>query len=336
MVGSASTFVIFLIMSDRTFARVFCENTFNEHGHDAAPVVEGFCCDLCHNKHVLPWRIATVSKVLEGKEADSIENVLELLGCQKQDPDMEILHSPKRVGLSKNQRKKENRRRRSTIRSKNLEGFTADELIVAFNLLLSGQNVQISNEQEKARNDVAAMLIQQNDRRNILSKLLDKDEPSSQLLIAIKATAQLINGVKDTHQAIITDVSLIARRQDWFFVMEDDNSFYKFSSNDDFAKYLPVDGDGVYRCGWEVASMRCVWLLCAYDPDEEIAYGFVNMGDNGNAEYGAIGVKELREIFQQFKLSSKQLYPLHDTFANGPVHGDDLKKGPLKGYLRNL
>lgn len=145
---------------------------------------------------------------------------------------------------------------------------------------------------------------------------------------------ETIDGIMTGIGTLLNATVVKQSRNDWFF--QENDSYFEFPTNAEFAEHLPLDGDDVYRCGWEIASMGYMWILCAYDPNTELAYGYVNMGDNECAEYGPIDIEHLRECFNKFKLTLKQLYPLTETFATGPVSRDDLKKGLLKGYLGNL
>lgn len=226
---------------------VVCAGDFEGHGNNPAPVHDnGECCDECNRSVILPARFKLMS-----------EHVAET-DPEKDASDEVMLGSPKKSGMTKNQRKKENRRRRS-----------------------------------KEATDVGEL------------KVIDED----------------------------AEVLKAGPKYDWFCQMEADNSYFKFPSNEEFARFLPIDGDDKYRCGWEIASMGYLYLLCAYDPEIECAYGYVNMGNNDNSEYGAIDIEDLRKCFNRFKLTLKQLYPLTETFGNGPVSGVDLRKGPLKNSL---
>ena len=38
------------------------------------------------------------------------------------------------------------------------------------------------------------------------------------------------------------------------------------------------------------------WFITEYDPEEELAFGFANLGDDQNAELGYISIRELKAI----------------------------------------
>jgi len=50
----------------------------------------------------------------------------------------------------------------------------------------------------------------------------------------------------------------------------------------------------------------CDWFICEYDPEEEIFFGYANLNDDINAEWGYISFRELKDIKVSVSTYSKE------------------------------
>ncbi len=46
---------------------------------------------------------------------------------------------------------------------------------------------------------------------------------------------------------------------------------------------------------WELPHVGFYWLIAEYDPNERLAFGYANLNDDINAEWGYISIDELEE-----------------------------------------
>ncbi len=70
-----------------------------------------------------------------------------------------------------------------------------------------------------------------------------------------------------------------------------------------------------------------MWYITYYDPNTNLAYGWVNLGNRRDAEWGTINIAELRDIFNTYKTTLRQLFPMTGIFENGAL---ELKDVPFR------
>ncbi len=65
---------------------------------------------------------------------------------------------------------------------------------------------------------------------------------------------------------------------------------------------IPLEEKIIYEC-WIQPLVDFYWLLAEKDPDKRIAFGYANLNDDINAEWGYIDLNELESI-GAFKLDN--------------------------------
>jgi hypothetical protein len=71
------------------------------------------------------------------------------------------------------------------------------------------------------------------------------------------------------------------------------------------AKQENLGDDAIVHAHYFVGS--CDWWVTEYDPDDDLAFGFVNLGDPGNAELGYISLAELEAVRAPIRLNGRRL-----------------------------
>jgi hypothetical protein len=101
----------------------------------------------------------------------------------------------------------------------------------------------------------------------------------------------------------------------------DENEYWRFPTREELRDNIPakLSDERLFYCGWEIASLGHIYLIYQYDYRTDIASCYISLGDRDNAEFGSIMMDEIREAYNKYKKTFKQVYPLIETFAHGPV-----------------
>jgi hypothetical protein len=69
-----------------------------------------------------------------------------------------------------------------------------------------------------------------------------------------------------------------------------------------------------------------VWYIIGYDREYDTLYGYVNLNDLGNAEWGIIDRGEMKGCFYASRIlvAQRWVFSLHYTFSNGPISISDI------------
>jgi hypothetical protein len=69
-----------------------------------------------------------------------------------------------------------------------------------------------------------------------------------------------------------------------------------------------------------------VWYVIGYSSEYDTLYGYVNLNDLGNAEWGIIDREEMQESFYKSRTCVMQrwVFSMHYTFINGPISIADI------------
>ena len=57
---------------------------------------------------------------------------------------------------------------------------------------------------------------------------------------------------------------------------------------------VPLDEKIIHQ-KWEIPYLDFYWLIAEIDPKEQLAFGYANLNNDENAEWGYISLDELRE-----------------------------------------
>jgi hypothetical protein len=75
----------------------------------------------------------------------------------------------------------------------------------------------------------------------------------------------------------------------------------------------------VFYCGWEIPGQKYMWLISSYNQVNETAFGWSLIGNLDDAEFGAIDIQDLRDAFNKFKGTDREIYAMTEAFAHGPL-----------------
>jgi hypothetical protein len=64
-----------------------------------------------------------------------------------------------------------------------------------------------------------------------------------------------------------------------------------------------------------------VWYVIGYSSEYDTFYGYVNLNDLDNAEWGVIDREEMGESFYGSRtlVTQRWVFSMHQTFVNGPI-----------------
>jgi len=57
---------------------------------------------------------------------------------------------------------------------------------------------------------------------------------------------------------------------------------------------IPTDQKTIYQ-RWHIPEIGFYWLIAEIDPEDNLAFGYTNLNDEYNAEWGYISLAELEE-----------------------------------------
>jgi hypothetical protein len=79
--------------------------------------------------------------------------------------------------------------------------------------------------------------------------------------------------------------------------------------------------DSLVHCAWEAPGLGFVWYIIGYDREYDLFYGYVNLNDLANAEWGIIDREEMKGSFYASRtlVVQRWVFSLHYTFSNGPI-----------------
>jgi hypothetical protein len=69
-----------------------------------------------------------------------------------------------------------------------------------------------------------------------------------------------------------------------------------------------------------------VWYIIGYSSEYDTFYGYVNLDDIVNAEWGIIDREEMGESFYKSRtlVMQRWVFSMHHTFSNGPISIADI------------
>lgn len=80
----------------------------------------------------------------------------------------------------------------------------------------------------------------------------------------------------------------------------------------------------------------CDWYIAEYDPEYRVFFGFANLGDPQNAEWGDIPLDELTEINIRGVEIDRDLYWKPKKFDEIPIAGLTKETAPILIHLRSV
>jgi hypothetical protein len=89
--------------------------------------------------------------------------------------------------------------------------------------------------------------------------------------------------------------------------------------------------------GWESPIIGYYWYISHYDHENDVFYGFANLGDDDNSEWGIIDRGELERVYLHLHGTVRMAFPMLDTFSKGPVRAQDLPMSSIicRGFPMN-
>jgi len=113
----------------------------------------------------------------------------------------------------------------------------------------------------------------------------------------------------------------------WWY--KDDEPF--FPSEEECAKHLPaypygedITKSSFIQIAWEIPSLGFIWYIHSYSPRTKVFFGFTNLDDWKQAEWGDISYNDLKTAFYINLSSLESMCPCPYTFRRGPVMIKDI------------
>jgi hypothetical protein len=76
--------------------------------------------------------------------------------------------------------------------------------------------------------------------------------------------------------------------------------------------------------GWESPATAFRWYISHYNHENDVLFGFVKLGEDETSEWGPIDREELDMLYHRMYRTMRIIYPMVNTFLNGPVRADKL------------